>query len=123
MALRVARGLFRLWLVVSVLWIGGVTVVTWSVYRPINLATSDPTPKQVNRFDASDHPTTIQVQTPDRVIHEFPAGTAAEVIDRVMGSYWGRHEITQAVELALIPPTLMLVLGSAFGWAFRGFRS
>jgi hypothetical protein len=29
MALRVARGLFRLWLVLSVLWIGGVAVETW----------------------------------------------------------------------------------------------
>jgi hypothetical protein len=27
MALQVARGLFRLWLVLSVLWIGGVGVV------------------------------------------------------------------------------------------------
>ena len=27
MALRVARGLFRLWLVLSVLWIGGVVFV------------------------------------------------------------------------------------------------
>jgi hypothetical protein len=32
MALRVARGLFRLWLVLSVLWIGGVGVVTWREY-------------------------------------------------------------------------------------------
>jgi hypothetical protein len=31
MVLRVARGLFRLWLVLSVLWIGGVGVVTWRV--------------------------------------------------------------------------------------------
>jgi hypothetical protein len=31
MALRVARGLFRLWLVLSVLWIGGVGVVTFPV--------------------------------------------------------------------------------------------
>jgi len=29
MALRVARGLFRLWLVLSVLWIGAVGIVTW----------------------------------------------------------------------------------------------
>ena len=29
MALRVARGLFRLWLILSVLWIGGVGYVTW----------------------------------------------------------------------------------------------
>jgi len=32
MALRVARGLFRLWLVLSALWIGGVGVVTWREY-------------------------------------------------------------------------------------------
>jgi|SRR5215471_15882542 hypothetical protein len=29
MALRIARGLFRLWPVLSVLWIGGVAVETW----------------------------------------------------------------------------------------------
>jgi hypothetical protein len=29
MALRVARGLFRLWLVLSVLWIGGWGFVAW----------------------------------------------------------------------------------------------
>jgi hypothetical protein len=29
MALRIARGLFRLWLVLWVLWIGGVGVVTF----------------------------------------------------------------------------------------------
>ena len=29
MALRVARGLLRLWLVLSVLWIGGVGTITW----------------------------------------------------------------------------------------------
>lgn len=33
MALRVARGLFRLWLVLSVLWIGGVAVETWWTFR------------------------------------------------------------------------------------------
>jgi len=32
MALRVARGLFRLWLVLSALWVGGVDVVTWREY-------------------------------------------------------------------------------------------
>jgi hypothetical protein len=35
MALRVARGLFRLWLVLSVLWIGGVAVETWWTF-PVN---------------------------------------------------------------------------------------
>src|SRR6266545_2014516 len=34
MALRVVRGLFRLWLVLSVLWIGGVGVMTWPAFDP-----------------------------------------------------------------------------------------
>jgi hypothetical protein len=29
MALRIARGLFRLWLVLTVLWIGGVGIYAW----------------------------------------------------------------------------------------------
>jgi|SRR6516162_6881968 hypothetical protein len=33
-ALRVARGLFRLWLVLSVLWVGGVGVATWWTFPP-----------------------------------------------------------------------------------------
>jgi hypothetical protein len=32
MAIRVARGLFRLWVVISVLWIGGVGTVTWRTF-------------------------------------------------------------------------------------------
>jgi len=33
-ALRVARGLFRLWLVLSVLWIGAVGLATWRIADP-----------------------------------------------------------------------------------------
>ena len=29
-----SRGLFRLWLVVSVIWIGGIALVTWQVLSP-----------------------------------------------------------------------------------------
>ena len=36
MALRLARGLFRLWLVLSVLWIGGVGYVTWQTLPSAN---------------------------------------------------------------------------------------
>jgi len=34
MALRVARGLFRLWLVLSVLWIGSVPFMPWLYHTP-----------------------------------------------------------------------------------------
>jgi hypothetical protein len=40
MALRTARGLFRLWLVFSVLWIGGVGVVTWWTFPSDELPVS-----------------------------------------------------------------------------------
>jgi hypothetical protein len=35
MSVRVTRGLFRLWLVFSVLWIAGVGAVTWRTF-PVN---------------------------------------------------------------------------------------
>jgi hypothetical protein len=37
MALRIVRGLFRLWIVFSVLWIGGVSAVTWWTFPPAGL--------------------------------------------------------------------------------------
>ena len=44
MTLQVARGLFRLWLVLSVLWIGGVGVVTWPAFDPAKLAATKDAP-------------------------------------------------------------------------------
>jgi hypothetical protein len=41
MALHVARGLFRLWLVLSALWIGGVGFVTWRPAREEEISVAD----------------------------------------------------------------------------------
>jgi hypothetical protein len=41
MALRLGRGLFRLWLVLSVLWIGGVAATTWWTL-PVDLCATPP---------------------------------------------------------------------------------
>ena len=73
MALRVARGLFRLWLVFLVLWIGAVGVVLWWAWD---------------------------------------WGDEGPELD-----YWLRAGV-----LAFAPPVLVLALGSALVWAFRGFR-
>ena len=48
MALRVARGLFRLWLVLSVLWIGGVGVVTWRTFPEEPWGLHDPVVEKVD---------------------------------------------------------------------------
>jgi hypothetical protein len=78
---------------------------------------------------------TIQAQSADGVIHAFPAGTANDEIDRVMKLYaqlpdapWAnglnsrREAIQTGLKAALVPPVLLLLLGSALGWAFTGFR-
>ena len=45
MALRIGRGLFRLWLLLSVLWIGGVTVETWRIF-PADIEVSPTRPAE-----------------------------------------------------------------------------
>ena len=107
MAFRVARGLFRLWLVLSVLWIAGVGVVTWQHF-PIQLSY---TPGKVppGEFD------------PDRFLlsHEHPDFDPSKPYD----NYKERRDALQfASVLAFVPPAFVLALGSALVWAFRGFR-
>jgi hypothetical protein len=101
MVLRVARGLFRLWLVLSVLWIGGVGVVTWQTF-PLEdpVRASFPYLCELNK-DCS---------WLDRVKHQLD-------MDKEQ-----RAAIQSAILLALAPPAFMLALGSALVWAFRGFR-
>jgi hypothetical protein len=82
---RIGRGLFRLWLVVSIAWIGLMVLVNWSsLQRPYSW---DP-PWLIEIFE-----------------RELP------------------ERIQQMVEVALVPPLLFLMLGSAFYWALRGFRA
>jgi hypothetical protein len=123
--MRIARGLFRLWLVASALWIGGVGTITWPwgwQGAPVDLEAQSAA-AQVSRF-ADAHPQSeIEVKTPDGIIHLFPAGTARDAIDRALRNYWRWHETKIAAEIALIPPVLLLALGSVLGWAFQGFRA
>jgi hypothetical protein len=95
MALRVARGLFRLWLVLSVLWIGGVGVVTWPAFDPAKLAATKDAP-YTGYFD------------PDAFLEGRPQPR--------------RWSAAEAALLSFAPPVLALTLGSALVWAFRGFR-
>jgi hypothetical protein len=112
MALRVARGLFRLWLVLSVLWIGGVGLVTWRALPdprpPLESFLEHPERNPPPAGYVIDPPSSPQFN-PD----EFLAFKAAE--ER-------RSAIWQGGLLAFLPPAFVLVLGSALVWAFRGFR-
>ncbi len=53
----------------------------------------------------------IKVQSADGIIHEFPAGTSTDVIDRVMKDYAASHAkpaAGKAAQAAPSPPTLPL---------------
>jgi hypothetical protein len=104
MALRVARGLFRLWLVLSVLWIGGVGVVTWRTF-PF-------TPEWAIECE---RPATEPSE--DVGCSWLEWARAQLVMDKEQ-----RAALQSAILLALVPPAFMLALGSALVWAFRGFR-
>jgi hypothetical protein len=102
MALRVARGLFRMWLVLSVLWIGGVGFVTWQTV---------PSPRFEN------HATVMRQELPS--IEE--ANRAIEADNRANKALLYKH-LWHASVFAIAPPAFLLALGSALVWAFRGFR-
>jgi len=111
MAWRVARGLFRLWLVLSVLWIGGVGVVTWRTF-PVNdwiIVHEVTDPELLKQLEAA----------PRMPMPEFDPSKPHKTVvtDREL-----RAIIQWGIALALVPPAFVLALGSALVWAFRGFR-
>jgi hypothetical protein len=98
MAWRITRGLFRLWLVSSVLWAGSMAAVTWQ-----DLA----------------YP----------ILSDAEVGLSPAIGGELPDAPWILREkremetIKYAVGLALVPPMLVLMIGSALVWAFRGFRT
>jgi len=106
MALQVTRGLFRLWLILSVLWIGGVGVVTW--YRLPVYEDWGGIP-----LEQKDEPGPGGTTAPTFNPNEYLTFKVAE--ER-------RAAIWFASAVALVPPIFVLALGSALVWAFRGFR-
>jgi hypothetical protein len=99
--------LFRLWLVLSVLWIGAVGIVTWRDFPEEPWWLHDPIVEETGPT-ASSKPRSGELD-PDK----FLAAKAAE--ER-------RSAIWHASLLALLPPAFVLALGSALVWAFKGFR-
>jgi hypothetical protein len=90
MALRVARGLFRLWLVLSVLWVAAVGATSLMFGEPVSAY--------------------VRLESMlDTCINEKKGDGCAEWLRR--GAPW----------LALIPPIVVLAIGWALIWAFRGF--
>jgi hypothetical protein len=121
MALRIARGLFRMWLVLSALWIGGVGVVSWwtfpqTVVPYVDGQTHTSSNGKQYVYDASANEWLPVTET-----HTLKPSDQ-EVAWAARNAEARRAEILYDTAVALIPPVLLLALGSALGWAFRGFR-
>jgi hypothetical protein len=135
--MRIGRGLFRLWLVLSVFWIAAVGTVTWQNW-PVDERISPSQPPQASAPRMRECPSS----TPDHPMVVDPVSGKCrplmfdEIPDEATGSNnalpdapWVIKERAQraaalklGVELALVPPVLVLVIGSALGWALKGFR-
>jgi hypothetical protein len=105
MNVRWGRGFFRIWLVLSVLWIAGAV---WVETRPLSPGLL-PTPQA--ECEAAE--ARSGVKTPDCVAAmEFVFDAAR------------RQQKTDAEKMAwvLVPPVLLLLAGAAVAWAVRGFR-
>jgi hypothetical protein len=131
MVLRVARGLFRLWLVLSVLWIGGVVFVTMPNGAPgriVSWCPSGPplppnTPCNLERslpnlFHEIKLSLWLGVRPPDFYFASNDEGDKAA--NEMLAN--DRRVSQIGILLALVPPAFVLALGSALVWAFRVFR-
>lgn len=132
--MQVQRGLFRLWLVLSAVWIAAMIwqfppAETWANWQSLSrdhavLAAAD---AAVDECYAK-HPGPYPLGPPDP-----DAGGRQPITDPCLSQYWdhmpdsesdqrAHDELTDAFSWTLGPPVAVLVLGLALGWAFSGFR-
>ena len=97
MATRYVRGFFRVWIVLSVLWVGCVGVKTW------------------NKFED------WKGFVPDEPQPGAPILSFDDLIPHGNIDYLLLHA-PEFISLSILPPALILAFGAASVWAFRGFR-
>ena len=112
--MRITRGLFRLWVVASVLWMLFVGVMTWQTWPVVLKASSetvvlenghakppfDPTRPFTDAATGQTWPdawTLFKAQRPDAVV--------------------------KGASIAIAPPLVVFILGMALLWVVRGFRT
>jgi len=138
MALRVARRLFRLWLILSVLWFAVVAFIAWERFEYIDY---QETRRATAGWDPSDPRAGLHPNPSDPFTKRCPAGLNWPDRERLGCSKPTPEEVTvqkataseetaekrqstiwQLSLLAFLPPAFVLMLGSALVWAFRGFQ-
>src|SRR5262245_55084454 len=127
------RGFFRLWLVLSVLWIGLVvylnepktyTRFSNAVYE---VKSSDGRVRQFNLAGsqtelAADLTAWMQAERPDISISELQADLD-ELVTAIKSEYQAElNEAKTAWMLTVLPPVALLCFGLCVFWIVRGFR-
>jgi hypothetical protein len=106
------RGLLRLWLVASVLWVACVGFVVW----PLPLGTDD-----AARQAQPGRPLDLGVLTPEQFLKKYEGGPGTGLPAAVQPPKRQTGELIETVAaLMLLPPLGVLAIGLALSWAARG---
>jgi hypothetical protein len=136
MALRVARGLFRLWVVGTAVFVIAIATVSYDdIKAGFDAATSKPVEFRIvpQDEDPSQHSGGQRVEIKGSgVIVEFPAGTTpAEELRALRARFgggpnpwveaWAKVGLVAGIALGI--PLVVLILGASLVWAFSGFAA
>lgn len=138
-----ARGLFRLWIVLSALWIAAAILLEWlpdAEWYADQVQRVDLTASDVTATENADGSYTVEADGRSYII-EITGGTLADTAARhrmlesvaqefnedakqANADLQERRRRAQwsAARLALLPPLFIFILGGSLVWALRGFR-
>ena len=112
--MRILRGLFRLWVVASVIWMLSVGVMTWLTW-PVEPKASSETVVLENGYAKP------------------PFDPSKPFTDVATGQMWAnaralfeaerRDAVVKGASIAIAPPLVVFILGMALLWVVRGFRT
>jgi hypothetical protein len=114
------RGLFRIWLVLSCIWVAVVgTMSFWAMSSNPNHLGPRPPQECVNAKTAEECFAILEKlgKNPFEAFGTLDNGPI----------FYGQpdnaaNKIFPIARLALLPPALVLIIGAGFAWALRGFR-
>jgi hypothetical protein len=147
--MRITRGLFRLWVVASVLWIASVGVMTWqawpvddwtivkeeAVFAP-NAKVEPLPPFDPDAYLKETTPRAETTAVPDRAIESekpsakpqfdpskpFSDGKRTYANSMAFVEAERRDAVMKGATIGITPPVAVLLLGMSMIWVVRGFR-
>lgn len=129
-----ARGFFRVWIIISILWIGVVVMIAkpetypllwhgskWDIGTPTGhqfILDASMTREQLEQTLDS-----ALRQEEARAGHKLESGIREVLLNHVDERERARDQAPQIWLITILPPIALLLLGIAIGWVLSGFRS